>query len=107
MSAEIGFILPGGENILDFLQLRQVLSTYDGSAGTRSGGLRKGQSRSKTALERERHHERLPSNSLGDWPFLKPPERVPEVPVVSRENLPQLEKIQEVLPSRQHEAHFR
>ena len=27
---EIGFILPGGENILDFLQLRQVLSTYDG-----------------------------------------------------------------------------
>ena len=30
MSAEIGFILPGGENILDFLQLRQVLSTYDG-----------------------------------------------------------------------------
>ena len=30
MSAEIGFILPGGENILDFLELRQVLSTYDG-----------------------------------------------------------------------------
>ena len=30
MSAEIGFILPGGENILDFLQLRQVLSTYNG-----------------------------------------------------------------------------
>ena len=30
MSAEIGFILPGWENILDFLQLRQVLSTYDG-----------------------------------------------------------------------------
>ena len=30
MSAEKGFILPGGENILVFLQLRQVLSTYDG-----------------------------------------------------------------------------
>ena len=30
MSAETGFIVPGGENILDFLQLRQVLSTYDG-----------------------------------------------------------------------------
>ena len=29
MSAEIGFILPGGENILDFLQLRQVLSSFD------------------------------------------------------------------------------
>ena len=42
----------------------------------------------------------------GDWPFLRPPERVPEVPVVSRKHLPQLEKIQEVLPSRRDEAHF-
>ena len=33
-------------------------------------------------------------------------ERVPEVPVVSREHLLQLEKIQEVLPSRRDEAHF-
>ena len=32
---------------------------------------------------RERNPERPPSNSLGDWPFLRPPERVPEVPVVS------------------------
>ena len=56
---------------------------------------------------RERNTERPPSNSHGDWPFLRPPERVPEVPVVSRENLPQLEKIQEVLPSRRDEAHFR
>ena len=39
--------------------------------------------------------------------FLRPPERVPEVPVVSREHLPQLEKIQEVLPSRRDEAGFR
>ena len=31
---------------------------------------------------RERNPERPPSNSLGDWPFLSPPERVPEVPVV-------------------------
>ena len=31
---------------------------------------------------------------------------VPEVPVVSREHLTQLEKIQEVLPSRRDEAHF-
>ena len=29
-SAEMGLILPGGENILDFLELWQVLSTYDG-----------------------------------------------------------------------------
>ena len=47
-----------------------------------------------------------PSNSHGDWPFLRTPERVPEVPVLSREHLPQVEKIQEVLPSRRDEAHF-
>ena len=29
-SAEIGLISPGGENLLDFLELRQVLSTYNG-----------------------------------------------------------------------------
>ena len=55
----------------------------------------------------ERNPERPPSNSHGDWPCLRPPERVPEVPVLSREHLPQLEKIQEVLPSRRDEAHFR
>ena len=46
---------------------------------------------------------RPPSNSYRDWPFLRPPERVPEVPVVSREHLPKLEKIQEVLPCRPDE----
>ena len=40
----MGLISPGGENLLDFLELRQVLLTYDGASGTRSGGLRKGQS---------------------------------------------------------------
>ena len=55
---------------------------------------------------RERNPKRPPSNSHGDWPFLRPPERVPEVLVVSREHLPQLEKIQEVLPSKRGEAHF-
>ena len=55
---------------------------------------------------REGNPERPPSKSHGDWPFLRPPERVPEVPVVSREHLPQLEKIQEVLPSRRDETHF-
>ena len=29
-SAEMDLISPGGENLLDFLELRQVLSTYDG-----------------------------------------------------------------------------
>ena len=56
---------------------------------------------------RERNPERPPRNSHGDWPFLRPPERVPEVPVESREHLMKLEKIQEVLPSRRDEAHFR
>ena len=55
----------------------------------------------------EGYPERPPSNSHGDWPFLRPPERVPEVPVVSRDHLPQLEKIHEVPPSRRDEAHFR
>ena len=26
----MGLISPGGENLLDFLEMRQVLSTYDG-----------------------------------------------------------------------------
>ena len=54
----------------------------------------------------ERNPERPPSNSHGNWHFLRPPERVPEVPVVSQEHLPQLEKIQEVLFTRRDEAHF-
>ena len=55
---------------------------------------------------REWNSERPSSNSHGDWPFLWSPERVPEVPVVSREHLPQLGKIQAVLPSRRDEARF-
>ena len=56
---------------------------------------------------RERNPKSPPSNSHGEWPFLRPPEWVPEVPVESREHLPQLENIQEVLPSRRDECHFR
>ena len=40
----MGLISPGGENLRDFLELRQVLSTYDGYLRDPSGGLRKGQS---------------------------------------------------------------
>ena len=29
-SAEMGLISPGGENLLDFLEVRQGLSSYDG-----------------------------------------------------------------------------
>ena len=55
---------------------------------------------------RERNPKRPPSTSHGDWPFLRPPERVPEVPVVIREHLLQLAKIQKVLASRRDEAHI-
>ena len=55
---------------------------------------------------RERNTERPPSNSHGDWTFLRPPDRVPEVPVITRKHLPKLERIQEVLPSRRDEARF-
>ena len=55
---------------------------------------------------REWNPERPPSYSHGDWPFLRSPDWVPEVPVVSGDHLPQLEKIQEVLPSKRDEAHF-
>ena len=37
---------------------------------------------------RERNPERPQSNLHGDWPFLRPQERVAEVPVVSQEQLP-------------------
>ena len=50
---------------------------------------------------------KAPEHAHGDWPFLRPPEVVPVVPVVSPEHLPQVEKIQEVVPSRRDEAHFR
>jgi len=60
----------------------------------------------RTRHRQERNPERPPSNSHGEWPFLRPPEHVPEVPVVSGEKLLQLEKIQKVLPSRRDEAHF-
>ena len=73
---------------------------YSGSGTDSTQGLR-------PRHRRERNPERPPSNSQGDWPFLRPPERVPEDPIVSREHLPQLEKIQDVLPSSRHEAHFR
>ena len=42
----------------------------------------------------------------GDWPFLRPHERVPEVLVKLQKNLLKLEKNQEILPSRLDEALF-
>ena len=43
-SAKMGLISPEGENLQDFLEFRQVLSTATGTSGTRTGDLRKGQS---------------------------------------------------------------
>ena len=40
----MGLISPGGQNLLDFLELRQVLSTYDGDLSDPLGSLRKVQS---------------------------------------------------------------
>ena len=89
------------------LQLKKFpkihVSTGEESSGSRTDSTQDLRPRHR----RERNPERPPCNSHGDWPFLRPPDRVPEVPVVSREHLPQLEKIQEVLPSRRDEAHFR
>ena len=42
-SAEMGLISPGGENLLDFLELGRDSRVTTGTSGTRSGGLRKGQ----------------------------------------------------------------
>ena len=102
-------ISPAGENFLDFLELRQVLSTYDGDLRVGNGEESSGSGTDSTQGLRTQHRrewnpERPGSNSHGDWPFLRPPEHVPEVPVVSREHLCQLEKIQEVLPARRDEA---
>ena len=38
----MGLISPGVENLQDFLELRQVLSTYDRDLRDRCGGLRQG-----------------------------------------------------------------
>ena len=43
-SEEMGLISPGAENILNFLEFGRVSQVTTGTSGTRSGGLRKGQS---------------------------------------------------------------
>ena len=82
------------------------VSTGEESSGSGTGEESSGSGTDSTQgltpqHRRERHPKRTPSNSHGDWPFMRPRERVAEVPGVSREHLPQLEKIQEVHPSRQ------
>ena len=55
----------------------------------------------------ETNPERPPSNLHDDWTLLSPTDLVPDVPLVTREHLSQLNKIQEFLPSRRDEAVFR
>ena len=45
----------------------------------------------RTRHQQEWNPERPTSNAHVDWHFLRPPERVPEIPVVCREQLQQLE----------------
>ena len=51
----MGLISPGGENLLDFLELRQVLSTYDGDQAPLSMG-----------FFRQEHWSGLPFPAPGD-----------------------------------------
>ena len=46
----------------------------------------------------KRNHESPPGNLHGDWPFLRPRDRVPEVPVESRETLPNSRKSRKFSP---------
>ena len=55
------------------------VSTGEESSGSGTGSTQDLRPRHR----RERNPGRFPCNSHGDWPFLRPPERVPEVPVVS------------------------
>ena len=91
---EIACVCPHSRRGLTPLGRLQKYPKVHVSTGEESSGSGTNSTQDLRPLHRrERNPERPPSNSLGDWPFLRPPERVPGVPVVSREHLPQLEKI--------------
>ena len=98
--------MPPHETRTDSPGETQKYPKFHFSTGVESSGSSTDSTEGLRPQNRRRGIPRPPSNLHADWPFLWPPERVPEVPVVSREHLPQLEKIQEVLPSRRDEAHF-
>ena len=99
--------MPPLETTKDTLGRLQKYPKIQVSNGEESSGSRTDSAQGlRPRLRRERNPERPPSKSHGDWPFLRPPEGVPVVPVISREHLPQVVKIQEVVPSRRDEAHF-
>ena len=47
-----------------------------------------------------------PHNSYGELPFLRPQQRVPEIPVVTQKGPAATRENQEILPSSQYEALF-
>ena len=63
--------------------------------------------RSKAPASTGEESREAPEQLTWGLAFLQATSRVPDVPIVSREHLPQLEKIQEVVPSRRDETHFR
>ena len=79
-------------------RLQKYPKFYVGTGGESSGSGTDSTQGLRPQHRGERNPERPPSNSHGDWPLLRPPERVPEVPVVSREHLPQLEKSRRFSP---------
>ena len=62
--------------------------------------------RSYVLALKEGEYQEAPEQLAWGLAFLEATSWVSEFPVVSREHLPQLEKIQEVLPSRRDEVHF-
>ena len=79
-------------------RLRKYPKIHVSTGGESSGSGNHSTQDLRPRHRRERNPERPLSNSHGDWPFMRPPARVPQVPFVSREHLPQPENIQEVVP---------
>ena len=67
--------------LLKYPKIHVSTGEESSSSGTESTQVRRPRHR------RDRNPERPLSNAHVDWPFLSPPERVPEVPVISREPL--------------------
>ena len=103
----MGLISPGGENLLDFLDLRQVLSTYDRNLGDPLWWPQERPVKIQDSTGEGETSQEAPEQLAWGRAFTEAIRAGPKGPVISREHLLQLEKIQEVLPSRRDDAHFR
>ncbi|KAI4552861.1 hypothetical protein MJG53_000392 [Ovis ammon polii x Ovis aries] len=75
--------MPAFETRTDTLGRLQKYPKIHVSTGEESSGSGPDSTQGLRPLHRrERNPERPPRKSHGDWPFLRPPERVPEVPVL-------------------------